>query len=601
MNKISSQILAEDNYNFGIQEIQREVEEQKTAIRKIRDEVKEVLKEDYRTIYNFFLHLLRNEYDYIILMSRRCQVLYQIFLRFIILKKDVKEIKSNIISNQALPYYINALNYKKIAIADDILIHGRAIKRLYRTIVKKCPNADVRIHVYTADEKIRSIEEGIQRILNTEYITCKDDWRNLSNKIVCSIFTANEPYTSFVSAYFNYDNPQDYKEMLTHKELSKIDISTEMQKKYGLLSTYFYEKEENRDDIFKYASSGECVRAYWKESTKKLTVIPYVFTKSMSAETSNDVCRTVSACLPESMNNIKTVLCENASDTMAEYKTRLLTCILSNIYWLKFKSKYNVKNDYYVDYNTLNESFSIPISKELKKLTVAEVEGILQIKPQNKDGLKNNICFSEEQELVEVLERAFAAENNTMEISKKYFQSAWHIDECRAQKNKERFNGLVIESFIQRASKRNINHHSILASLVNTWDNGLATGNYIYDDTKKQIGSYVMPGERAFVILIEKYPYLVKMLIFASKNIFRTTETETEQDFRKRKIGLLKQLAKEYCDKFQIQDYDAIANIIDLEKGYLSPLNQSLTLNVMLPTDKRRDDELIKKFINNNL
>ena len=73
----------------------------------------------------------------------------------------------------------------------------------------------------------------------------------------------------------------------------------------GSDSYCIYEQNWNKPDLFSSLSLGECIRLYWNKYTEKLTIIPYVFIRSLSAEQAETAIDYVYNLLPDDYSNIK--------------------------------------------------------------------------------------------------------------------------------------------------------------------------------------------------------------------------------------------------------------------------------------------------------
>lgn len=580
---------------FSVRDLANEVKHERDTIKKIREEIENILQEDFDGIYVFFQNLFKNNYDIIVLMSRRCLVLCQIFMRFFILDDGLENNTTKVVSDQAIPYYMDDLNGNKIVIVDDILIHGRTIRKLYRFIKEKCDGLKPDIFVYMADTDIDCLSDELKRKVQSECVANKGEWRSLSNKIVCSIFAANEPYTSFVSSYYGYGDKKIIDTLDENENLETINITGQMQKCYGVTAKFMYEPFEERRDVFKWLSEGEGIRVYWNERILKYTFIPYVFVRYMNLSECVAVCDKIADALPACMLEIKKIL-KKKSDMLIEYKMRLLTCILSNVYWIDFKDRYQLAETVYIDSDTLNSSFGNRIADELENLNCENSKAILLLCGRKDNDVPNSIS-----ELYDILSDECLKEGKQDDLLKCYFQKAWLIDEYRALHTQERYIGLLLETFIKMAEERYVNKNYLLANMIYIWDNGLATANYAVDVEKGIVGCYITPGEQSYKIILEKYPFLMMKLVFVSKLIKRNDKEISNEDYTNYRIDILLKLVEEYHKKYVLPDYKYICDIIKYEKGYLNAWNQSAIIRNALQYDEKKDEKLVEQFIQENL
>lgn len=564
-------------------------------ITEIRRTVEDILQEDYDGIYDFFLELLKKDYDYIILMSRRCLVLFQLFMRFFSIEEDVDTKSVKVISDQAVVNYLDSMNGAKVVIVDDILIHGRTIGNLYNSLQEKCVGIEQDIQVYMSDSNVDCMSEEIRNKVNLMCLTHKGEWRSLSNRIVGAIFAANEPYTSFVTSY-SKRGENFARELDKRNKLRKIEITSLMQKKYGMKSHVYFENKVERASVFRWLSAGEGVRIYWNKKIKKNTVIPYVFVKCLTLKEAEDVFSSISKALPKNMQEVKKLLLtDNTEKDLVEFKMRLVTCILCNVYWQEFILENNVCEDFEIDIDTLVKGFGDKIAKELVLFNKSNISAILLL-----TGAVKTKTIGTIEELEKILKSAYEKNENTRDIYRFYFQESWYLDEHRAIKKENRHKGLLLESFLDVAEKFGKKDISLLAYLVEIWDNGMATANYVVDLEREIVGCYITPGEQSYKIVLERNPYLMMMLIYVSK-IIRYEENETEKIRVKKRIDTLLKLLDEYHSKYEVKDLEVIRNIIKDEKGYLNAWNQSSIIKMALANGEREGEELIEDFIKRNL
>lgn len=113
-----------------------------------------------------------------------------------------------IISNRALAFMkpkIVSGEIKRILLADDIVIHGRTLNKVYeqlRTWFKDAGIQDYTIEVYAYAES----GEGLLNVpalenRHTEIVCTQAEWHNISNQIVDIFYLMGQPYTSYVPNY----------------------------------------------------------------------------------------------------------------------------------------------------------------------------------------------------------------------------------------------------------------------------------------------------------------------------------------------------------------------------------------------------------------
>ena len=585
----------------GMDNLKKEVLNNREENEILRSNVRGILGEaDYIGIYNFFLELLNSDYSFIILMSRRCLVLCQIFIIFFILddKNLIGEVK--ILSDKAVPLCYDQIN-GKVAIVDDIIIHGRTIKKICRFVCSNCVGIeDIRIHGYKMDVETNCLEDEFKAITRASSQAYKSEWRNLSNKIVRCIFASNVPYTSFVTSYFQYKNRSilDRVLALSGRHISVDDEMTQIDE--GLESHYFYEVTATNYAVFESLSLEKVIRLYWNKNIEKLTIIPYVFVKKLSLEDAGRLFDEIAKKIPSQKAVMKEVFAKvsdnnDVNDALISYKMRLLTCLLSRLYWLDFSARNGIEKCS-IDIDTLEKSFGCDVAKELAEVTdLSGMSDLLNLQFQ-----VSVVKESVDDKLDSFLQKVSGL--SMAESLKSYFHKAWYDDELRAKNKEDRHQGITMERVLEWLDGIGYSRHDILTRLVNIWDTGIAAGNFAVDEKRQFVGCFNTGGEQSYRVILEEYPFIMESLIKVSKLVRKgdVKENETIEQYRTRLlISLLDKLksAKDF------EGYEDIKNIIEYEEGYLNAWNQVVLIDRALERNKESAKEfkyLVNDFIDNN-
>ncbi|MCI9674389.1 MAG: hypothetical protein HFH06_01285 [Lachnospiraceae bacterium] len=574
------------------EEIVREVREYTDNISKIYKRTVDILEYDFEGFYNYFIEILEQEYDYVILMSRRCLVFFQLFTYLYVYdKKEIKS-KSVILSDKAIPFYFNLFKHTdRIAVVDDIIVHGRTVYSIYNMFQEMFPEIKVDIYGYVSEEKLDCLPTGLIKSLNISYFANANEWRLLSNNIVSCILMSNIPYTSFVTAFYQYNNPSSW-EFLRNKSFIVVPNTKDSQVHEGTDSYCIYEQNWNKPDLFSSLSLGECIRLYWNKYTEKLTIIPYVFIRSLSAEQAETAIDYVYNLLPDDYSNIKLFFHKKEEDpnrkkSLEEFKMRILTCLLSSYYWISFLERHLLPNPQYVDIDTLSKSFGEPIARELGK-----------IKPD----LFNNVTT------VPFTECSNEKTKNTAEQStiKQDFDTllsnllydAWVTDEKRAKERKCRARGYTIDEILMQGRETKLDDCHIMSKLINSWDTGLAAANFSFDPNTNDIGCFVASGEQSYKILLENNANIMYALITVSNMVTRGDAEKHSSSFEDYRMQLLKELLDEFNSYRQLQDYSKIESIIENTKGYLNAWDQPIIWESNMSEENKKimSDFIDKKF-----
>lgn len=564
----------------------------------VRDRIQEILESDYQDVYDFFLKYLSSDYLYIVLMSRRCLVLCQIFTSFFILEDKKLDAMPLIISDKGIYAYRKSMKGKKVCILDDILIHGRALGEIYDRIYKYAgvePDAAVYVKNSSADYGDISINKKVNSIY--EYSAAV--WRPLSDRFVSCIYAATAPYTSYVAAFSSYEAWNSFENLQENKDLIFDDISKQVQKEYYLETYCSYEKNGFLAPVFKSLCLEKCVRFYVDRVREKVLVIPYVFIKSFNLKQVDALLKKFSELLPQKLNGIKNVLIQSEDserDYQTEYKLMLLTCILSNLYWMYYKRKYSLDIDWIMDTDTITKSLGEDISGELEKMMDMDLPSLYEFVYSDQE-YPVAMADEETQYLCEQLEKfVYNTAKNKESVVRDYFQRAWALDEKRAKEHKRRLHGLTTELLAKKISLPEMPKYWIYNNLISSWDTGIAASRCDISSDGTVAGCFNVPGEQSYRILLETYPYLMKSLVFLSRNICaEKIHAVTEQQFIKKKTELLEGLVVKFEEKFHIE-MNEVKELIREENGSLENWNNTSIFYKYLDKDVYVDEELVKNY-----
>lgn len=133
----------------------------------------------------FLKGLCNAKYSYVVLMDRKMYSLYASYGKPLVEKYLNSEVR--IISSSALPYYVKDMDNVKVLIVDDILIHGRTMKKIWNQLFEYAkPPASIDCSVLVVDEgNIDEIHRG-KELKNLTYRLALDreNWRRISRQIV---------------------------------------------------------------------------------------------------------------------------------------------------------------------------------------------------------------------------------------------------------------------------------------------------------------------------------------------------------------------------------------------------------------------------------
>lgn len=187
--------------------------------------LQKISKKRYTELIRFVEKVYLADYDLKLLMARKFSNLYFALLPLaqeeyggriqqLYLSKFAGKREPIVVSNRALDALkdkIQSGRYKKILLADDIIIHGRTLEGIYQLIKSWYMEAgisDYTIKVYAYAESSAGILNDMESMQGREVnISCNTaQWRAVSNDIVHVFYALGTPYTSYVpNGYMNAD------------------------------------------------------------------------------------------------------------------------------------------------------------------------------------------------------------------------------------------------------------------------------------------------------------------------------------------------------------------------------------------------------------
>lgn len=230
-------------------------------------------------ICNFVEEIYMMEYDMLILMARKFFNLFCVFHEENCRKYECLGIpyqhEGKIITNRALPLIkddIKNHKYKKIVIADDIIIHGRTIKTVYDELISLCPELDVLLMSYARNDHDTTVYGDILDRMNSRHLIEVCERRELSEEIVNTFYMSGRPYISYLP-YFILD--VDW-EKLKKEFLDKdcLSIQNGDMKRFGIEAYMYTGKETKAFSCLKCCESS-VIRFYYYSQLNRVVMIPY--------------------------------------------------------------------------------------------------------------------------------------------------------------------------------------------------------------------------------------------------------------------------------------------------------------------------------------
>lgn len=262
--------------------------------------LRKLSKTDYGGLIKYVKEIYLAKYQLKILMARKCSNLFFALLPLArdenggcveqLYKKEFSgEERPLIISNRALSMLkkkIQSGTYKKILLADDIIIHGRSLDDIYQLLAgwfKEAGITDYEIDIWAYAESRNGLLKDMESLKKRDVrkVCNEDEWRTISNNIVNILQLLGQPYTSYVpNMKISQDSALGKKmqEML-ERENSLFLLQDNAEMKPYQVNSYVYVSSE------KFSTALNCsVRIYECSELRQYIFVPMVMLKPITQD-----------------------------------------------------------------------------------------------------------------------------------------------------------------------------------------------------------------------------------------------------------------------------------------------------------------------------
>lgn len=416
---------------------------------------------------------------FIIFMCRRCLITFDIIRHICLNLTDSK----NILSNEDL-YCLKPED--SAIVIDDIIIHGRTVKRLYENLRKQNILTSV-----SAFYKKYNAEFLDSDILNSyEYICGRDvtetEWHDLSNRLINLIIRSRIPYTTFTYS-FAFEEGEAINQP---EKYDIVDISQTLFKNNGLkMSVYFDKQYKTNFTLLGQLCNCVCIREYKDNNNAEFVYIPFVSIPSLNKNVFKQLAESNQSDLPRSV--VKIFVSDVYS---AKYKAMLLSFLLSYAYGLvSVKNKRIDKQRTLIIKSIISKSFSTTFD-DVIGLTTEQCYKILNISlkssPSTEEFESNNADF-------------YTAFNfnctkavNCMDLIANALSELHKENEKRAKDKRESSWGFKVADMLNVFVEKD--DYDAIGALISMWDVGKAT--YYFKEYGNTVYGCVADGEQAYRI-----------------------------------------------------------------------------------------------------
>ncbi|MDE6846208.1 MAG: phosphoribosyltransferase domain-containing protein, partial [Lachnospiraceae bacterium] len=336
----------------------------------MQDNLYKWLLKECEYLKDYFETLRDDTADYIILISRRCYILYQMFA-FVFGWNN-----KNVISDKGMWCKRAALSKaKRVIIADDIMFSGNAVERILN-----------RLNAYLSTECKRDIAifcryNASPDVVNNYPIKSysartKRDCRKLTNRLVKSIQANGIPYAVFVYPWYGWrsvcedDLLQNVQSVENQNIFDRQENGWNSKIYFDFIDEIKVLKESICDDV--------CLRVYREESKDLICTIPFAFLSNIKKEFITQFFTLIQECFKNAggmsiADEIEAALEEHESVLESEkymYLASVLTCSLSRVIGLLFgiEDKMYAQTIEEISDSIIRGSFSDEVVNELNTM-----------------------------------------------------------------------------------------------------------------------------------------------------------------------------------------------------------------------------------------
>ena len=477
----------------------------------MRDNLQRKLGEDYEYLIDYFETLMGDTADYIILISRRCYILYQMFA-FIF---DWG--RKNVISDKGMWCNRSRLNKaERVIIADDIMFSGAAVKR----ILKK-------LDIYLGGECIRKIavfcrcnncpemiEENAVKAYN---VRPNRDCIKLSNKLVKSIQENGMPYAVFVYPVYGYEKEDGVAFLRDAQRIENNNIFDLGEDEWDSI---IYINYVDGIEILKETICEEvCLRVYRKGMQNLVCTIPFAFLRNIKGAFLYKYFKQIQECFEKAGGELISaeigMALENREVRLESekfvYLASMLSCCLSRMIGIMYgieKNMYKEKIESISD-RIIRGSFPDEVVNELNDMDkefvikfIEELNEHSKVIGECVGGDNDNIYSdSHYKELIEGEKKNKRCGDILVDIFE-------NIRE-RYNESKEEVTKYISCDEIICLLKVAFSKEEIYAAEIKTWDQGIATYDFYVDELG--LRSRCGIGERSQLIFSLKYHSALEM------------------------------------------------------------------------------------------
>ena len=542
-------------------------------------------KQYYDEVCRFFYHaLVKDGYDYKILLTRRAYVLFKIFESIFsnfpseIPEKNGKKfaVSGRILNTHSvcqLPVIEKNIRDAKVLIIDDIIVNGRTVANVFSDIVEKYGVQKDNVHIWSincnnAAKCINSVKANFKHVI---YVP-QEEWKMLSDALTSFIIAAHIGYISYIKSY-KYTDELSFSQFKAQTGLEGIIKNHEKHSEilgsdvdFGIL---FFNLKSNYD-MRKY-NIKTCIRFY--EKNGKIIAIPYVFLPSLKADECYEYCESLLSVFNIKVPNVFYSGEKGYNSTLYQWTIYALSSVIME----QFCDTYSLKEGEFKEYFNCKESFVFCENISSKDIKVTR-------KDFSSNAVVKNFITEDIIYCSDILKKNLEGSNDISDAINKYFTEMRTIDEERASSDEDRHIGLRIID-IYNLLEKNIDdlEEYLLILVVSLWDSGKsAYGIFEVENENGDVivAGFIRHGEQVFRVLYDMYSNIYRLFYVFSR---RTHEMRKFQ---------LEEFAK-YCDKlYGVNTFTEFIKRINFEHYFTDLIAIKPATDDCISSDPYRDVEI---------
>lgn len=522
-----------------------------------REKLISIFQEDvFNEIIDFWKIVEESKFDYKIFVSKKCYVLYKVFMPILNFQAYRKCIK---MTDTAIPVYIDKMKNSSVLVVDDVFIHGRAIAKVdqelsgktkkvrYYTFAKNSNNEQPQA---TSIEKMREKSDNERNIDNAltylqllnkalldmqktsvkGYIDCNEyQWKRISDLIMKSLWGVNMPYASYLPIFICKDKNRisatEFKDLIAYRTHSQEEQKQSFE-------YYIQSKEKNmiNSSIIHY-----CFVFSKNDFTEDCKMIPMVFFDCENTSIDKKfIFESIHIIYGDKANKLIKYFTKNRRSN--QNMISLLKYLIFSVGYLtttRFFTNNRIKNDeYYVDLSNAVYSFGEEIKLYLNLLqkvdynyAINKIENSV-IKSISNDTCNKNIYSDEHDSLFEGLRQSYTDMRScsiekdfpsSIDVLARYFKFNNIYNEqnfYNFKKGKKKYvTGLRFSEIKDFLQSKGFSNKEIILGLMHQYNLGAATIDFLYDYDKKDnikgINMYWRAGEQSYKCISQTYVLIV--------------------------------------------------------------------------------------------